>query len=60
MYIKDVAGDSLRAKYLSTNVVVHARTKHIEIGFHFIREQVSQKLLDIKFVHFEDQLCRWF
>jgi histone deacetylase 1/2 len=40
--------------------VFHARTKHIEIDFHFVRERVAQKLLDIQFIHSEDQLANGF
>jgi hypothetical protein len=47
--------DNSGAKYLSANPVFHTRTKHIEIDFHFVRERVAQKLLDIRFIHTGDQ-----
>ena len=48
--------DNLEAKYLLANPVFHARTKHIEIDFHFARERVAQKLLEIRFINCGDQL----
>ena len=52
--------DNLGAKYLSANPIFHARTKHIEIDFHFVRERVAQKLLDIRFINTGDQLADGF
>jgi histone deacetylase 1/2 len=52
--------DNLGATYLSANPVFHARTKHIEIDYHFVRERVAQKLLDVKLIGTNDQVADGF
>ncbi|CAA6675688.1 unnamed protein product [Spirodela intermedia] len=48
--------DNLGATYLSVNPFFHARTKHIEINFHFICERVTAKQLQIRFLPSTHQL----
>jgi histone deacetylase 1/2 len=52
--------DNLSATYLLANPILHARTKHIEIDFHFVRQRVANKLLDIKFILSKDQVADGF
>jgi hypothetical protein len=38
----------------------HARAKHIEIDYHFVRERVAGRRLDIKFISSKDQVADGF
>jgi hypothetical protein len=48
--------DNIGATYLTSNPLCHARTKHIEIDYHFVRDMVAKKLLDVCFISGKDQL----
>jgi hypothetical protein len=52
--------DNLGAKYLASNPVFHGRVKHIEIDYHFVREQVVKRLLQIDYVPSGDQVADEF
>jgi hypothetical protein len=52
--------DNIGATYLSANPVFHARTKHIEVDYHFVRERVARRQLQIKFISSKDQLADIF
>jgi hypothetical protein len=50
----------LIATYLSANPIFHARTKYIEVDYHFVQERVSSKLLEIKLTSSADQIANGF
>jgi histone deacetylase 1/2 len=52
--------DNLGATYLCDHLVFHARAKHIEIDFHFVREKVAKRQLEIRFVSTKDQIADGF
>ncbi|XP_026420195.1 uncharacterized protein LOC113316190 [Papaver somniferum] len=52
--------DNVSANSLATNPVFHARTKYIEIDYHFIRELVSSGFIQVSYVSSANQLADLF
>ena len=52
--------DNLSALYVSVNPILHARTKHIELDYHYIRERVALGALLTRFVSSSNQLADIF
>jgi hypothetical protein len=52
--------DNMGAKYLTSNLIFHGRMKHIEIDYHFVRDRVTKKLLDARFISTGDQVADEF
>ena len=48
--------DNLGAIYMSHNPIFHARTKHIELDFHFVCEHVANGKIQIGFLSTKDQI----
>jgi histone deacetylase 1/2 len=46
--------------YLSANPIFHARTKHVEVDYHFVRDRVAKKEIQIRFIPSQDQLADVF
>lgn len=52
--------DNLSALYMSVNPILHARTKHIKLDYHYIRECVVLGALLARFVSSSNQLADIF
>lgn len=49
--------DHISVTFLALNPVYHAKTKHIEIYVHFIRDKVLAKQLEMRYVPSQDQVA---
>ena len=45
-----IAGDNQGSIFIASNPVTEKRSKHIEIRYHYIREIVRRKLVDVVFI----------
>ncbi|GKF92330.1 hypothetical protein Tco_0279049, partial [Tanacetum coccineum] len=52
--------DSKAAMAISCNPVQHSRTKHIDVRYHFIKEQVEKGIVELFFVEIEYKLANLF
>ena len=52
--------DNISAMSMASNPLFHARTKHIEIDYHFVREKVTKKDLAVAFVPTDEQIADIF
>ena len=52
--------DNTSAINISKNPVQHARTKHIEIRHHFLRDCVEKKIVSMNFISTNDQIVDIF
>ena len=52
--------DNTSAISISKNHVLHSKTKHIPIKYHFLREQVAQKIIKLEYVPTKEQTVNIF
>ena len=52
--------DNLSSIQLARNPVLHARTKHIEVHYHFVQERVLDGNIDLMYVRTDEQVANIF
>lgn len=53
----DIYCDNMSAVFLTKNLAMHSRSKHIDIKYHYIRSLVEAKEVSIKSCYTEDQVA---
>lgn len=51
---------TILVQFLASNPVVHARMKHLEVGYHYIRPKVIHKELYVRNISTSDQVADVF
>ncbi|KAJ0018974.1 hypothetical protein Pint_10661 [Pistacia integerrima] len=59
-YSVQIKSDTISSIMLATNPTFHAHTKHIEIHYHFIREKVFNKEIEMVYVSTDDEIIDIF
>jgi hypothetical protein len=52
--------DNISALAIAFNPVFHARTKHMEVDYHFVREKALNRNILLKFISTHDQAVELF
>jgi len=52
--------DNNNSILLANNLIYHARTKHIEVHYHFVRKKVLAREINLIHVNTEDQIVDIF
>ena len=52
--------DNTSAINISKNPVMHAKTKHIAIKYHYVRELVEDKQVKMEYIHTKEQILDIF
>lgn len=52
--------DNISSIYLSSNPVFHSKMKHLEVDYHYVREKVVRKKLDVRYISTVDQVADVF
>ena len=52
--------DNTSAINISKNPILHSKTKHIPIKYHFLRDQVSQKVVKLEYVDTKEHIADIF
>jgi hypothetical protein len=52
--------DNTSAINISNNLVMHSKTKHIPIKYHFLREQVAEKNIGVEYVGTKEKVAYIF
>ena len=52
--------DNTSAINISKNPMMHSKTKHIPIKFHFLREQVAEKNIKLEYVEIREHISNIF
>ena len=52
--------DNTTAIKISKNLMMHSKTKHIAIKYHFVKELVQDKEIRLEYIHSKEQIADIF